>query len=258
MDSDKRTVRKLFNEYQSPTKLHRPRPIHLTVDATYFGERTEKTSWCVALARDPRLKEDLVWQFAQTESTSLYVGLKDQLNTLGYNILSVTADGLSCIQSAFSGIPFQMCHVHMERLVTRGTTKNPQTEAGVVLLALVRTLHTADSQTFNRRLNCYVEKYRNFLNEKTTNPLTSEKYWTHKELRSAVMSLLHYRKYLFTFEQNKKIPKTTNSLEGHFSHINEIMAIHRGLARPQKQKVLNTIFLASTIAPTKGKLKHIL
>ena len=84
------------------------------------------------------------------------------------------------------------------------------------------------------------------------------KYWTHKELRSAVLSLLHYRKYLFTFEQNKKIPKTTNSLEGHFSHINEIMAIHRGLARPQKQKVLNTIFLASTIAPTKGKLKHIL
>jgi hypothetical protein len=258
MELDKRTIRKLFKQYRAPVKQHHPRPIHLIVDATYFGERTEKTSWCAALARDPKSKEDLVWQFAQTESTSLYVDLKEQLLALGYTILSVTADGLSCIQSAFFGIPFQMCQVHMERLVTRGTTKNPQTEAGVVLLALIRTLHTADSYTFNRRVSAYVEKYRDFLNEKTIHPFTNEKYWTHKELRSAVMSLLHHRQYLFTFVQNKKIPKTTNSLEGHFSHINEVMAIHRGLARPQKQKVLNTIFLASTIAPTKKKLKYIL
>lgn len=258
MELDKRTIRKLFNKYQAPVKQHRLRPIHLVADATYFGERTEATSWCVAVVRDPRMKEDLIWQFAKTESTSLYASLKEQLTTLGYIILSVTADGLSCIQSAFSNIPFQMCQVHMERLVTRGTTKNPQTEAGMVLLALVRTLHSTDSQTFNRRLNAYVEKYRDFLNEKTINPFTSEKYWTHKELRKAVMSLLHHRKYLFTFEQNKKIPKTTNSLEGRFSHINEIIAIHRGLSRPQKQKILHTLFLASTIAPTKGKLKYIL
>lgn len=258
MNTDKRTIRKLFQKYQAPIKHHWPRSIHLVVDATYFGERTKDTSWCVAVARDSKNKEDLVWQFAPTESTSLYWNLKEQLITLGYVILSVTADGLSCIHNAFSGIPFQMCQVHMERLVTRGTTKNPQTEAGIVLLALVRTLHYTDSQTFNKRLDSYIVKYQDFLNEKTINPLTGEKYWTHKELRSATMSLLNYNKYLFTFEQNKKIPKTTNSLEGHFSHINEIIAVHRGLSRLQKQKVLNTIFLASTIAPTKGKLKHIL
>lgn len=258
MNKDKRTIRKLFQEYQSPQKQHRPRPIHLVVDATYFGERTEKTSWCVAVARDPYWKDDLVWQYAATETTSLYVNLKEELLKHGYTILSVTADGFTGIQSAFPDIPYQMCHVHMERLVTRGTTKHPQTEAGVVLLALVRTLHVTNSHIFNGRLDAYVEKYRDFLNEKTTNPFTGEKYWTHKELRSAVMSLLSYRKYLFTFETNKKIPKTTNSIEGHFSHINEIIAIHRGLSREQKQKVLNTIFLASTIAPTKRKLKYVL
>lgn len=258
MELDKRTVRKLFEQYHAPAKWHRPRPIHLVVDATYFGERLEDTSWCVAVIRDLKCKENLLWQFAPTESASLYFGLKEELLKLGYTILSVTADGFSGIRSAFSGIPFQMCHVHMERLVTRGTTKKPQTEAGIVLLALVRTLHTTDSHTFNRRLDNYIVKYRDFLNEKTINPITGEKYWTHKELRSAVMSLINHRQYLFTFEQNKKIPKTTNSLEGHFSHINEIIAVHRGLSRPQKQKVLNTIFLASSIAPTKGKLRHIL
>lgn len=258
MDPDKRTIRKLFKTYTPPPKQHRPRAVHLVVDATYFGERLEETSWCVAVVRDPRAKENLVWQFAKTETTSLYVRLKEDLLSHGYRIASVTADGFSGIPSAFSGIPYQMCHVHMERIVTRGTTKHPQTEAGVVLLALVRTLHTTDSHTFNRRLEAYIEKYRTFLNEKTINPLTGERYWTHKELRSAVLSLMKYQKYLFTFETNKKIPKTTNSLEGHFSHINEVVAIHRGLSRPQKQKILNTILLASTIAPTKGKLEYIL
>jgi hypothetical protein len=258
MDHDKRTIRKLFTAYTPPVKQHRPRAIHLVADATYFGERLEETSWCVAVLRDPRVKENLAWEFAATETTSLYVHLKEQLLAHGYAICSVTADGFAGIQSAFSDIPYQMCHVHMERLVTRGTTKNPQTEAGVVLLALAKTLHSTDSQTFNNRLEAYITKYRDFLNEKTTHPFTGEKYWTHKELRAAVMSLIRYRPYLFTFERNKKIPKTTNSLEGHFSHINEIIAIHRGLSRPQKQKVLTTILLASTIAPTSGKLKHVL
>jgi hypothetical protein len=258
MEKDKRTVRKLFNTYTPPSKHHFPRSVHLVVDATYFGERLEDTSWCIAVLRDPRAKENLIWDFAKTESTSLYLNLKEKLLAEGYTIRSVTADGFSGIQSAFSGIPYQMCHVHMERLVTRGTTKNPQTEAGVVLLSLIRTIHQTDSQTFNSRLEKYITKYRDFLNEKTANPITGERYWTHKELRSAVMSLIHFRNYLFAFEQNKKIPKTTNSLEGHFSHINQIVAVHRGLSRPQKQKVLHTILLASTVAPTKGKLLHIL
>lgn len=258
MGKDKRTIRKMFDRYTPPVKVHQPRPIHLVVDATYFGERLEETSWCMAVLRDPRAKENLLWEFAKTETTSLYLRLKEQLLTHGYSIRSVTADGFSGIPSAFSGIPYQMCHVHMERLVTRGTTRHPQTEAGVVLLALVRSLHTTNSQTFYQRLEAYIEKYRDFLNEKTTNPLTGEQYWTHKELRAAVMSLIRYKPYLFTFEQNKKIPKTTNSLEGHFSHINQVIAIHRGLSRPQKQKILTTILLASTIAPTKGKLSHIL
>lgn len=258
MDKDKRTIRKLFNNYQAPKKHHQPRAVCLVADATYFGERLEETSWCVAVLRDPRAKENLVWEFAATETTSLYMNLKERLLHHGYIIRSITADGFSGIQSAFQSIPYQMCHVHMERLVIRGTTQNPQTEAGVVLLALVRTLHVTDSRIFNKRLDTYIAKYRDFLNEKTTHPFTGETFWTHKELRSALMSLIRYRKYLFTFETNKKIPKTTNSLEGHFSHINEVIAVHRGLSRPQKQKVLNTLLLASTVAPTTGKLKHIL
>jgi hypothetical protein len=77
-------------------------------------------------------------------------------------IISVTGDGFGGIRTAFSGIYFQMCQVHMERLVIKGTTRNPKLEAGAVLLALVRNLHDTDSNTFQRRIKQYIEKYRDF------------------------------------------------------------------------------------------------
>ena len=248
----------MFDKYKSPDKIHHPRPVNIVTDATYFGERKEETSWCLAVVRDQVKKENLAWEFAKTESTSLYRRLRDQLEEKGYIILSVTADGFGGIRSAFYGIPFQMCLVHMERLVIRGTTRNPQLEAGQVLLALVRTIFKTNQNQWNKRFRWYLEKYQSFLNEKTTNPITQEQYWTHKELRKAVNSLARFRRYLFTFKQDKKIPPTSNTLEGHFSHVNRVTSIHRGLSRPQKQKVLNSIMLASSVAPSESKLDEIL
>ena len=255
---DKRNIRALLRDYEPPQKVHNPRRVNIVVDATYFGERKEDTSWCVVVARDHEQGEDLVWKFSNTESTSVYVSIREELEHIGYIIKSVTGDGFIGIRSAFSGIPFQMCHVHMERIVTKGTTKNPQTQAGQVLLALIRTLHTTTKKTFLKRLNKYIEKYRDFLNEKTINPLTNEQYWTHKELRKAVVSLMMHMPFLFTYSSNTHIAKTTNSLEGRFSHINEVTAIHRGLSKNQKKKLIHSILLASTIAPNKKILLQIL
>jgi len=138
---NKRQVREYLNSYTAPAKIHNPRHINLVVDATYFGERKEGKSWCAIVARDPRKHEDLVWSFEDTETTYAYALIRDELERLGYAIISVTADGFSGIKSAFYGIPYQMCQVHMERLVIYGTTRNPQTEAGQVLLALARSIH---------------------------------------------------------------------------------------------------------------------
>lgn len=256
---DKRTVQAYLHSYTPPEKIYTPRPVHIVVDATYFGERTEGTSWCVLVARDHENGENLVWLFADTESTSAYTDLRTQLETAGYTILSVTGDGFSGIKTAFSGIPYQMCCVHMERIVIRGTTRKPQTEAGIVLLALVRTLHDkrTSKKIFLKRLELYIKKYGDFLNERTTNPLTGETFWTHKNLRKAALSLIAHTPDLFTYKANTHIAKTTNSLEGHFSHINEVLAIHRGLSKDQKQKMIHTILLTSTISPTPETLKTI-
>jgi hypothetical protein len=255
---DKRTIKSLLDKYQPPEKHHSPRAVHLIVDATYFGERTNQKSWCVVVARDQYTKENLWWTFAETETTSVYRQMRNELEALDYTILSVTGDGFGGIKSAFSGIPYQMCQVHMKRIIITGTTRKPKLEAGQVLLAFGEVLKDIDSHHFRVWLRGYIKKYGAFLNEKSFNTETGEWQWTHRELRRAALSLVRFEPYLFTFEHNRRIPKTTNSLEGHFRHINEIVAVHCGLSRAHKEKLLHTILLAGTVAPNKSLLSKIL
>ena len=252
---DRRTIKKELESYTLPLKIHTPRPVHLIVDATYFGDRLEDTSWCVVVFRDYYAKEDLWWTYAHTETTSLYYEGRQYLERLGYTIESVTADGFGGIKQAFSGIPYQMCHVHMERLLRKGTTRNPLTEAGKVLRALTLSLFDTTSILFKQRYQHYLDKYRSFLNEKSLNTETGRLDWTHERLHTASLSIYTHLPYLFTYESNPMIPTTSNALEAHFRHINEVTAVHCGLSRPQKQKLISTILLASTIAPSDEKLR---
>lgn len=229
------------------------------VDATYFGERKESTSWCAVVFRDPKRKENLWWSFTNTETTSIYIEGRKYLERLGYTISSVTGDGFSGLRQAFNDIPFQMCHVHMERIVVIGTTRKPILEASQALLALTRSLHQQiESEKFKYYFKQYLDKYQTFLNEKTINEETGRLALTHEPLYKATMSIVRFMPYLFTFETDRNIPRTTNSLEGHFSHIKDIVGVHRGLTRVQMERVLHSIFLASTIAPSRKKLKHVL
>lgn len=251
-------LKNILNSYKAPEKTHDPRRINLVADATYFGERKEQTSWCVVVFRDQKRRENLWWNFFNTETTSAYLEGRIHLEKLGYQILSVTGDGFGGLRQAFSDIPYQMCHVHMKRIIVNGTTQNPELEAGQVLLALTKTLHYTNGETFRNYIEKYLEKYQTFINQKSVNPQTGRMSLTHEPLYKATMSLVRLLPFLFTFEANKNIPRTTNTLEGHFTHIKDIVGIHRGLSRPQMEKVLHTILLASSIAPTNRKLKHIL
>jgi hypothetical protein len=59
---------------------------------------------------------------------------------------------------------------------------------------------------------------------------------------------------VFWHETVRQLPQTSNSLEGHFGHIRDIVRVHRGISDALLRKVLCAIFLASTIAPKKKKV----
>ena len=253
---DKKTIRTILNDYIPAKKEHEPRKVYLVADATYLGKEKNQEPWCKVVFRDPARKENLWWKSGDEETESMYREGKEYLENLGYEFPSVTGDGFSGLRKAFFGSKFQMCLKHMKDIIQRGTTRNPILEAGQVLLALSKTLHKTDKVTFETRFKQYLERYRDFLNEKTTSVETGVSEFTHKDLRQAVMSLVRFLPYLFTYEDDKDIPKTSNSLEGHFSHIKDILSIHRGMSRPLKEKVLEAILLNSSIVLKKKKSEN--
>ena len=251
---DKKTIRSVLDRYENEKKVHNPREIYLVVDATYFGKRKEGTSWGVILFRDSLEKENLWWKFVDQEKVAYYIEGKMFLEDTGYIIKSVTADGFLGLNKVFSGIPFQICQFHTKKMCIRHLTSNPKTIQGQVILALVKTISKTNYITFKTRLQKYIIHYNDVLNEKTYHPSGDWSY-TYDNIRSALHTLSKYIDYLFTYEKDLKIPKTTSTCEGYFSHVKDIVRIHRGMLRSLKEKVIDRIFLNSSIVLKKNKPK---
>jgi hypothetical protein len=199
--------------------------------------------------RDSKQKENIWWQFIDTEKIAYYQGGLGFLLKKGYEILSVTVDGYRGLTNVFSDYPVQFCHFHQKQIIRRYVTKNPRLEAGIDLKEVVEKLGEVGSYEFGSYLLAYINHYKDFLDEITTDPFTGRKHYTHRRLRSAVKSLKTNLPYLFTYEDypKLKIPNTSNTLESHFSHIKDLVRVHRGLKRQMKEKLIETILLNSSV-----------
>jgi len=246
-------LQNIFHALPAKEKMHNPRPINLVVDTTFFGSK-KAYQWGVTVFRDAQEKENLWWKFVTEERLSHYWEGKEYLGSLGYTFLSVTCDGFSGLVKLFSGIPVQFCHFHQKQIIRRYVTQHPREVVGHELLDLVSVLTYTTQPIFTHRLSLYIEKYRSFLNEMTPNLYSHKTLYTHKKLRSAIFSIQRNLPYLFTYQKysTPSIPPTTNTLEGHYSHIKDVVRIHRGLSLHLKQKMIHSILLNSSIAKKKN------
>jgi hypothetical protein len=195
----------------------------------------------------------LWWKFIDQESLSDYKEGYHDLIELGYVFASVTCDGFRGLTNIFGSCPVQFCHFHQKQIIRRYVTKNPKLIAGIELKELVEMLGEIPSDEFKKYLQAYLNHHKEFLAEKTVDPVTRKWHFTHQRLRSAIRSLLTNFNHLFTYEKNLdlQIPTTNNALESHFSHIKTLTRIHRGLKRKMKQKFIETILLNSSIVKKK-------
>ncbi len=111
------------------------------------------------------------------------------------------------------------------------------------LLAIVNTLTASTEAEFTLKFKEWCEKWDAFLKEKSLNEKTGRYAYTHRKLRGARDSIKRHLPNLFTFERYPElhIPNTTNSLDGSFTKIKNSIAIHAGLAREQKIKMVKTL-----------------
>jgi hypothetical protein len=127
--------------------------------------------------------------------------------------------------------------------VKRKLTLRPETAAGQELLSLVFLIAKMDEETFARNLHEWHEKYETFINERTHTLGTRRWRYTHRRARSAYVSLKRNLPYLFTYQKYPAlhIPNTTNSLDGYWSRVKNVLAAHRGKNRERIKKMVMEI-----------------
>jgi hypothetical protein len=233
-------VRRHLDAHNLSQKKHDPRPVVLAMDATFWGRKSG-----VLVARDPVRRENILWKEIVQETPTEYRTLRDEIERLGYVIQGIVLDGKRGVREVFRDMPVQYCQFHQMKTVTRYLTRKPKTAAGQDLRFLTLTLPRTHEKEFTERLKRWHEQWEEFLSERTPCSCCKPKRWpyTHRKLRAAYRSLLANLPYLFSFQKypELRLPNTTNTLDGSFSHLKNHVGLHRGKTSARRYKIIQEI-----------------
>lgn len=101
---------------------------------------------------------------------------------------------------------------------------------GKLVLMLLKIKTENDKLFWINELNHWFEKHREYLSEKTFNQQTGRYWFKHRLVRRSYFTIKRALPNMFHYLQNPKIPKTTNGIEGYFSHLKNHLDLHRGLS----------------------------
>lgn len=233
--SIKTIQRKLDKVAVSPIEK-RARKIIVLMDTTYWGR-----DFGVMLFKDSVTKENLLKFYVKYETNAKYIEGIELLKQQGFVIEGIVCDGRKGLIRSFGNIPVQMFRFHQASIARRYLTKKPKLKAAQELVFVVDMMKQADKESFEGLLHLWFEKWGNFLNERTINPMTNKSFYTHKRLRSAYRSLKNNLPWLFTRHENTEldIPNTTNAIDGHFADLKNKLRNHNGLSKARKMKFID-------------------
>ncbi len=206
------------------------------MDTTYWGR-----GFGVMLFKDSLTKENLLKYYVKTETNALYVQGINELKSMGFQIVAIVCDGRKGLIQSFDDIPVQMCQFHQSAIIRRYLTKKPKLKAAQELMEVTDLMKQTDKESFVGALQLWFDKWEQFLNERTTNPISGKSFYTHKRLRSAYRSLKNNLPWLFTWYDNIElnIPNTTNAIDGHFADLKNKLRNHNGLSKQRKMKFID-------------------
>ncbi len=173
-----------------------------------------------------------------------YVDCVAAIEADGYIVKGVVIDGMRGLFHAFSSYQVQMCQYHQCAIIRRYLTNNPKLQAGRELFALTKRLPLSTEEEFTDLFIKWEEKWHDFLNERSINPVTGKSYYTHKRLRSARRSIKTNLPYLFVYrkEENNGMPNTNNKLEGTFSNLKKHLNNHNGMNKNNRKRFIDGCF----------------
>ena len=163
----------------------------------------------------------------------------------GLEITGIVSDGLRGLRKRQSQSPFQYCWFHQLQTATHKLTRRPRLAASIELLEIARLLCRTDKESFMGAMSDWSARWEKFMREQTKDENGKSRY-THKNLRSAFLSLKRNIPWLWTFYDHSElgIPNTNNEMESLFSSVKKKLDVHSGLSREQKKKLVMQLLSA--------------
>jgi len=233
----KRRLREVVREWQQPA-LCGGGFVHL--DTTYWGR-----NWGVLLAIDSRSGRPLFLKFVRHECVDDYREAVCSIRERGYEVRGVIIDGIRSLFRLFADLPIQMCQFHMRQIVRRYISNKPRLLAARELKELMSRLTQMEKQEFEAAYEAWKIKWDSTLKRRSL--LKSGKtHFTHRRLRSAMLSIDFYLPYLFTYQRSncQGMPNTNNKIEGVFTDLKKNLNIHSGMNETSRKRLISGFFLA--------------
>ena len=251
-EQESRSTKWVKKQLDAAKPMVPPLPPQATVvvtDTTYWGR-----GYGICVVRSPSLKRNLCWTEVEQETAVVYAQSLKGLQERGWTITAAVIDGRRGVARVFEAqnIPVQFCQFHQMKTVTKYLTRKPQTEAAQELRKLTCTLHKTNEPDFTTALVKWHALHESFLDERSPAPGKRGWQYTHRRIRAAYRSLKTNLPYLFTYQKYPmlNIPHTTNSIDGMFSQLKNKIAVHRGLSRERRFKLICAILATSSKRPT--------
>lgn len=231
-----KTIQRKIDAVKANNNRKEPRKIVVLMDTTYWGR-----GFGVMLFKDGLTKENLLKYYVKNKTNALCVQGINELESMGFQITGIVYDGRKGLIQSFKNIPVQMRQFHQLAIIRKYLTKKPKLKAAQELMEVVDLIKKTDKESFEGAIELWFDKWKEFLNESTINPITSKSFYTHKRLRSAYRSLKNYIPWLFTWYTNIElnIPNTTNAIGGHFADLKNKLRMHNGLNKERKIKFID-------------------
>ena len=233
-----RTIQRDLKGMRYVQKISKNKDVTIQLDTTYWGR-----NFGLMVIKDA-LRNKLLWRkYVRYETIKDYLEGVEWLKSQGFKIYGVVIDGMRGLAQALYPIPVQMCQFHQIMTVRRYLTQDPDIEASIELLCLIKEITRMDKESFIGAFEEWYERNKDTLNERINDRRIKRKTppFMRPRLRSAYLSIKRNMQLLWTFYDHPEtgLPNTNNALEGVFSDIKSKTRVHSGISRDNQKKLLD-------------------
>ena len=233
-----RTIQRDLAGMRFVRKIAKVKDVTIQLDTTYWGR-----NFGLMVIKDA-LRNKILWhKYVRNETISQYMEGISWLKSNGFRIYGAVIDGMRGLAQALYPITVQMCQFHQILITRRYLTQEPELEASIELLSLVKNITKMDKESFVGAFNDWSEKYQNVINERIRDKRIKRHTppYMRPRLRSAYLSLRRNMNLVWTFYDRPEpgLPNTNNALEGVFSDIKSKVRAHRGISKDNRRKLLD-------------------